>query len=70
MEYGPLKIDLNLRVRVHELEKALGEKVCFSLGPLSHSSEYITAFSIFSDMVSKSNINVLWSNSYNAILPS
>lgn len=29
MEYGPMELDINLRVRVHELEKALEEKVAF-----------------------------------------
>ena len=28
VEYGPLEIDLNLRVRVHELEKAVEKRVC------------------------------------------
>ena len=27
VEYGPMELDINLRVRVHELEKALKEKV-------------------------------------------
>ena len=27
VEYGPMELDINLRVRVHELEKALEEKV-------------------------------------------
>ena len=26
VEYGPMELDINLRVRVHELEKALKEK--------------------------------------------
>ena len=28
VEYGPLVIDINLCVRVHELRKALEERVC------------------------------------------
>lgn len=27
VEYGPMELDINLRVRVHELEKALEERV-------------------------------------------
>ena len=28
VEYGPMELDLNLRVRVAELQKALEEQVC------------------------------------------
>ena len=31
VEYGPMELDLNLRVRIFELEKHLAEQVIFTL---------------------------------------
>ena len=33
VEYGPMELDLNLRVRVHELEQHLQKKVNYGLIP-------------------------------------
>ena len=37
VEYGPMELDINLRVRVDELEKVLVEKVCLVLRAINES---------------------------------